>query len=152
MALWTVELGEFDIQYHPQAAVKVQVVVDFIVEFTLRDGQGAEEKKQWNIYTDGSSNRRAGGASVVIQTPEEDKIKCIIRLDFLMTNNKVEYEALVTGLNLARAACAESMVVHCDSQVVTNQVNGGYECKNERMKRYLEDVKNRISSVKVRFV
>ena len=48
MALWTVELGEFDIQYHPHAAVKGQVVVDFIVEFTLRDGQGAEEKKQWN--------------------------------------------------------------------------------------------------------
>ena len=68
-------------------------------------------------------------------------------MEYLMTNNKVEYEALVTGLDLARAACAESMVVHCDSQV-----NGGYECKNERMKRYLEDVKNRISSVEVRFV
>ena len=36
--------------------------------------------------------------------------------------------------------------------MVTSQINGGYECKNERMKRYLEDVKNRISSLKVRFV
>ena len=44
------------------------------------------------------------------------------------------------------------MVVHCDSQVVTNQVNGDYECKNERMKRYLEEVKNRISSIEVKFV
>ena len=44
------------------------------------------------------------------------------------------------------------MVLHCDSQVVTSQINGGYECKNERMKRYLEEVRNRISSLEVRFV
>ena len=88
----------------------------------------------------------------MIQTPEGDKIKCMIRLDFPTTNNEVEYEALVVRLDLARVASAESMVVHCDSQVVTNQVNGGYECKNERMRRYLEEVKNRISSVEVKFV
>ena len=56
-ALWAVELSEFDIQYHPRTAIKGQVVVDFIAEFTLGNGQGAEKKKQWNIYTDGSSNR-----------------------------------------------------------------------------------------------
>ena len=36
--------------------------------------------------------------------------------------------------------------------MVTSQITGGYECKTERMKRYLEDVKKRISSLKVRFV
>ena len=59
---------------------------------------------------------------------------------------------MVAGLDLAKAASAENVVVHCDSQVVTSQINGGYECKNERMKRYLEEVKNRISSLEVRFV
>ena len=44
------------------------------------------------------------------------------------------------------------MVVHCDSQVITSQINGKYECKNERMKKYLEEVKNRIGSLEVRFV
>ena len=61
-----------------------------------------------------------------------------------MTNNKGEYEALVVRLDLAKAAGAKNMVVHCDSQVVTSQINGGYECKNERMKRYLEEVNFRI--------
>ena len=78
MALWAVELNDFDIQYRPRTAVKGQVLADFIAEFTIGDGQGAEEKRQWNIYTDGSSNRRAGGAGVVIQTPEGDKIRCMI--------------------------------------------------------------------------
>ena len=59
---------------------------------------------------------------------------------------------MVAGLDLARAAGAKNVVVHCDSQVVTNQVNGDFECKNERMKRYLEEVKNRISSIEVKFV
>ena len=30
MALWAIELSEFDIQYRPQTAIKGQVVVDFI--------------------------------------------------------------------------------------------------------------------------
>ena len=57
MALWAVELSEFDIQYRPRTVVKGQVVADFIAEFTLGDGQGAKEKRKWNIYTNGSSNR-----------------------------------------------------------------------------------------------
>ena len=44
MALWAVELSEFDIQYHPRIAVKGQVVADFITKLTLGDGHGTEEK------------------------------------------------------------------------------------------------------------
>ena len=152
MALWTVELSEFDIQYCPWTAIKGQAAADFIAEFAQSEDKGEENVAQWNIHKDGSSNRRAGGAGAVIQTLKGDKIKCMIRVDFPTTNNEAEYEALVVGLDLARAAGAKNVVVHCDSQVVTNQVNGDYECKNERMKRYLEEVKNRISSIEVKFV
>ena len=33
-------MSEFDIQYRPRTAIKGQVVVDFIAEFTLVEGQG----------------------------------------------------------------------------------------------------------------
>ena len=79
---------------------------------------------------------------MVIQTPEGDKIECMIRLDFPMTNNEAEYEALVARLDLVKAAGAENMIIHCDSQVIMSQINGDYECRNERMKKYLEEVKN----------
>ena len=69
---------------------------------------------------DGSSNQRSGGAGVVIQTPEGDKIECMIRLDFPTTNNEAKYEALVAGLDLERATGAENMIIHCDSQVITS--------------------------------
>ena len=76
----------------------------------------------------------------------------MIRLDFPTTNNEAEYEALVAGLDLARAAGAENMIIHCDSQVITSQINGDYECRNERMKKYLEEVKSQISGLEVKFV
>ena len=44
----------------------------------------------------------------------------MIRLDFPTTNNEAKYEALVAGLVLAKAASAENMFVHCDSQVITS--------------------------------
>ena len=51
-----------------------------------------------------------------------------------------------------KAAGAENLIVHCDSQVITSQINGKYKCRSERMKQYLEEVKDRIDSLKVKFV
>ena len=74
----------------------------------------------------------------MLHSPEGDEIKCMVRLDFPTTNNETEYEALVAGLDLAKVVVGASVVIHCDSQVVTNQVNGDYKCKGERIKKYLE--------------
>ena len=83
-------------------------------------------------------NRRGGGAVVVLLSPERDVVECMIRLDFPTTNNEAEYEALVASLDLARAAGATNVVIYYDSQVITNQINGDYKCKGERMKLYLK--------------
>ena len=68
------------------------------------------------------------------------------------TNNEAEYEALVAGLNLAKAVGATSVVIHCDSHFITNQVNGDYECKGERMKKYLEQVRRRVDDLHAKIV
>ena len=75
-------------------------MADFIAEFTLKDGQGAEETSQWSLYTDGSSNRQAGRAGVVFISPKEDRIECMIRLEFHTIKNEAESEALIVGLDL----------------------------------------------------
>ena len=49
-------------------------------------------------------------ARVVIQTLVGGKIECMIRLDFPTTNNEAKYEALVAGLDLAKAVDAEDVV------------------------------------------
>ena len=66
-------------------------MANFITEFTLMDGQGAEKTLQWNIYMDGSSNRQARRAGIVLFSPEQDRIECMVRLEFHTTNNEAEY-------------------------------------------------------------
>ena len=69
MALWAIELSEFDVRYHPRTAIKGQAVADFIAEYTQPEDEGAEGQKLWIIHRDGSSNQHSGGASVVMLTP-----------------------------------------------------------------------------------
>ena len=94
---------------------------------------------------DGSSNQRAGGVRVVLQSPKGDFVECMIRLQFPTTNNKAEYEAVLLGLDLAKATEASSVVMHYDSQVIVKHINGDYEAKGEQMKEYLSMVKGRVN-------
>ena len=127
------------------------MVTDFIAEFTNMEGQGAKEPPRWNVHSDGSSNKHTGRISVVLRLLKGDKIKFMVQLDFPVTNNEAEYEALVAGLDLAKAAEATSVIVYCDSQVVTSQVNGDYECKGERMKKYLDQVLKHVNKWQAKF-
>ena len=54
---------------------------------------------------------------MVLHILEGNKIKCMVCLDFLTTNNEAEYGALIVGLDLAKAIGVENLVVYCDSQV-----------------------------------
>ena len=75
------------------------MVTDFIAEFTNMEGQGVEEPPHWSIHTNGSFNKHAGGISVVLNSPEGDEIECMVQLDFAITNNETEYEALLARLD-----------------------------------------------------
>lgn len=68
----------------------------------------------------------------------------MIRLPFSITNNEAEYEAVLSGLDLAKAIGAVSAVIQCDSQVVVRHINGDYEAKGECMKKYLSMVKSKM--------
>ena len=64
----------------------------------------------------------------------------------------MKYKTLVVGLDLAKAIGVTNVVVYCDFQVVTSQVNGYYECKGEWMKKYLEQVKKQTNNLQAKFV
>ena len=102
--------------------------------------EGMEANKKWIIHVDGSSTQHAGGIGVVLRSPEGDKLKYKLRLQYQPTNNEVEYKALLKGLELARSVEATSILVLGDSQLVMGQVNGTYDAKEGRMKKYLENV------------
>ena len=74
-----------------------------------------EDSKKWVVHVDGSSTQHTGGIGVVLQSPEGNKLKHKIRLQYQTTNNEVEYEALLKRLELAKFVEARSILVLGDS-------------------------------------
>ena len=73
-------------------------------------------------------------------SPEKETLKYVVRLQFAITNNEAEYEALLTVLSLAKALEAKNLIVQADSQLIIGQVKGDYEAKEEMMQKYLKIV------------
>ena len=65
----------------------------------------------WTVQTDGSVTKKVGGEGVVLISLEKETLKYVVRLQFSATNNEVGYEALLTGLNLAKALRAKNLIV-----------------------------------------
>ena len=90
---------------------------------------------------------------MVLQSPKRDIIKCAIRLQFPTTINEAEHETILKGLDLAKAMGASSVILHSNSQVVIGHINGDYEAKGERMKKYLDLIKSRTNqTIVVKFL
>ena len=48
-------------------------------------------------------------------SPERETLKYAVRLQFSAMNNEAKYEALLTGLSLAKALGAKNLIVQADS-------------------------------------
>nr|XP_027067493.1 uncharacterized protein LOC113693115 [Coffea arabica] len=140
---WAVELAEYDLSYEPRTAIKAQPLADFLAELTFTEGPESTSAfvevstpSLWTLYVDGSSNGEGSGAGF----SQGEVCTYALRFGFPATNNEVEYEALIAGLQLARKLGAQRIHVHSDSQLVVRQVLGEYEAKDETMQRYLSKV------------
>ena len=60
---------------------------------------------------DGSSTLYAGGIGVILKSPEGDKLKYAACLQYQTTNNEVEYEAFLKGLELAKSLRVETVLI-----------------------------------------
>ena len=137
MVQWAIELSQFDAKYRPRTAIKAQALADFIIKFTTLEDANCQEDL-WTINTGGSSTQQGGGAGIVITSPENDVLEYGVQLKFSITNNEVEYEALLADLRIVRALGAEKIVLKSDSQLVIGQVRGDFEAKEKRMQKYLK--------------
>jgi hypothetical protein len=104
--------------YRPRTAIKAQVLADFIAEFTSKDDEptkDVEQTSKWTANIDGSSTKNAGGIGIILKSPEGDIIKQAVRLQYSTTNNEAEYEALLTGLKMAKILGAAELDVLSNS-------------------------------------
>ena len=118
-------------------------LADFTAEFTSPNEDSLTDKAgRWTIQTDESSAEKRGKVGVVIITPDGEILKYGVQLKFPATNNKDEYEGVLTGLRLGRALGAKNLLVQNDSKLVIRQIKGDYEAKEERMQKYVRLTKH----------
>ena len=59
---WTIELGQFDIKYRPQEAIKAHVLADFIAEFIYSYKEEEPPMETWTVQTNGFVTKKVGRA------------------------------------------------------------------------------------------
>ena len=85
-----------------------------------------------------SLTQKRRGASIVIISPEGNTLKYGVQLQFLMTNHKAVYEAILIGLRVVKALGAKIVLLKSDSKLVIGQINKEFKGKEKRMQRYLK--------------
>ena len=70
------------------------------------------------IYTDGLSITGLRGVGIIITSPEKDVLKYGVQIQFLATNIKVEYKAILTSLRIARTLGIKNLRLRIDSKLI----------------------------------
>ena len=139
-----------------RTSVKGQVFADLVNEFAeapveeSREEQNMDEKSvgvisiqeplSWKVYVDGAVNHRGSGVGLVLISPERITIEKSLRMGFLATNNKAEYEALLTGMIMVQRLRGKAVEVFSNSRLVVGQVQGELEARDPKMQKYLSQV------------
>ncbi|GAU45802.1 hypothetical protein TSUD_87050 [Trifolium subterraneum] len=144
MLKWSLELFKFDIRYESRKALKAQVLADFVAEMTCSPSS-TDGANKWTIFVDGASNATGAGAGIILKNEEGILIEVSLALSFPTSNNQAKYEAFLAWLRLADDVGAKEIKIYTDSQLVTSQVLGEYQAKNENLSEYLALVKERIT-------
>ena len=114
---WLVLLTEFNIQYVTQKSVKGSIVVDHLASCPVSNDRPIDDNFSdeqfvsmtsitgWWLYFDGAANQSGFGIGILLISPQGDHIPRSVRLAFFdhhrLTNNIVEYETCITGLETA---------------------------------------------------
>lgn len=75
----------------------------------------------WDRFFDGPINRNGVGVYVLLISPNKEKKHYSFRIQFSCTNNVVEYEALILGLQTTQRRGIKSLRVHGYNELVVNQ-------------------------------
>ena len=127
-------LTDFDIQYVTQKSVKGSIVIDHLASFSVSDDRPIDNDfpddqfvsmtsiTGWKLYFDGAANQLGFGIGILLISPQGDHIPISVRSVFSdhhqLTNNIVEYEACITGLETALDLGIRQLEIHGDSNLV----------------------------------
>ena len=72
------------------------------------------------MYFDDALNINGAGVGILFITPTKDKLRYVLWINFLASNNAAEYEACLHGLRIAVELGVKRFMVYEDSALVIN--------------------------------
>jgi ribonuclease HI len=94
------------------------------------------------MYFDGSVMKEGAGVGLVFISPLGVRMEYLVRLDFPVSNNTAEYEALINGLRIAIELGIKRLEIRGDSELVVDQVMKDKNCMDPKMAAYCQAVHN----------
>lgn len=132
----------FDISFQPRAAIKSQALADFITEWTEEQQPGEKLNSiHWHLFFDGSLMTTGAEAGAVLISPNREQLHYVLQLHFPASNNMAEYEALLHDLRIAIPLGICRVLVKGDSQLVVSQVMKDWNCSDDKMASYCQEVR-----------
>lgn len=111
--------------------------------------------KELYIYTDGGArgNPWDAGIWVFITDNAGKEIERRYKYLWTKTNNEAEYTWALYGIKRGIELWASSILLHMDSQLVINQLNGEWKIKKDELKSIYHEIEESIknASVQVEF-
>jgi hypothetical protein len=114
LLVWALELSKFDISFHPRTALKSQILTDFIADYS---GLKRSKEDEWALYVDEASSQQGSRAGIVMTSLQGDMLNYTLHLMYYVTNNIVEYEAMIVSLKLVKELIAREVWLYSDSQL-----------------------------------
>jgi hypothetical protein len=119
---WSVELGEFEIEFCPRQVIKSQILADFVSEWIeIQMPPPKEQPEHWIMYFDDALNLKGVGAGVLLISPQGEQLKYVLQIHYKASNNGAEYEALIHRLRIAVSLGIKQLLAFGDSKVASNR-------------------------------
>ena len=93
------------------------------------------------MYFNDALNINGAGAGILFITPTKDKLRYVLQIHFLASNNIAEYEACLHELRIAVELGVKFLMVYRDSTLVINQVNKDWSYSNDKMDTYYAEIR-----------
>ena len=128
-AKWVLLLLEFDIKYVTKKFVKGRAIADHLAHCSLKEAKEIQgdfpdedimgiEVESWKMYFDGATNWNGSGIGVLQISRKGTHIPFYGRLNFPATNNAIEYEACIIGLQATLGLGVKELEVYGDSALI----------------------------------
>ncbi|KAL5545837.1 hypothetical protein UlMin_005524 [Ulmus minor] len=129
---WILALSEFDINVISPTTKKSQALAELLATFPVAGSNlvneevlgephevaVVEKEQRWQLMFDGAVVAGKGGIEIVLIGSESQVITKACKLMYGCSNNEAEYDALITGIELAASKGIEHLVIRGDSRLV----------------------------------